>query len=138
MLRRVNSTSSERGHSTRRQCLLCGMQHQLVLPDITDRAQEPLCSKCDSPLFSQSDGSTVTVDIAHQQETVARALEKFELALNRAWQHSCAARLRLIVGGGLIRDAVLAELYFKKSQATVLDFVEENRGAVLVIIRQAD
>lgn len=111
------------------------MQHQLPALDIADRAREPVCIKCDSPLFSQSDGSTVTVDIAHQHETVARALDKFELALNRVWQQSCAENLRLVVGGGLIRDAVLAELFFKKSRGTVLDFSEENRGAVLIRIR---
>ncbi|MDO8910016.1 MAG: hypothetical protein Q7W55_16135 [Pseudohongiella sp.] len=113
------------------------MQHQLEAPDIADRAREPVCVKCDSPLFSQGDGSTITVDIAHHHETVARAVDKFELALNQVWQQSCAENLRLIVGGGLIRDAVLAELYFKKSRGTVLDFSEENRGAVLVRIRQS-
>jgi hypothetical protein len=112
------------------------MLHQLTAPDIADRAREAVCIKCDSPLFSQSDGSTITVDIAHHHETVARALDKFELALNKVWQQSYAENLRLIVGGGLIRDAVLAELFFKKSRGTVLDFSEENRGAVLISIRR--
>jgi hypothetical protein len=111
------------------------MQHHLQAPDIADRSQEPLCDKCDSPLFSQSDGSTFTLDIAHQHETVTRALDKFEHALNHIWQQSYAENLRLVVGGGLIRDAVLAELFFKKSRGSVLDFCEENRGAVLIKIR---
>lgn len=111
------------------------MQHQQAAPDITDRAQDPACIKCDSPMFSLSDGSTVTVDIAHHHETVVKALEKFEHALNRVWKQSHAGNLRLIVGGGLIRDAVLAELFYKKSRGTVLDYSEENRGALLIRIR---
>jgi hypothetical protein len=84
---------------------------------------------------SVSDGSTITGDIAHHRETVVQAVEKFELTLNRVWKQTHAQTLRLIVGGGLIRDAVLAELYFKKSRGTVLDFSEENRGALIIRIR---
>lgn len=138
MLRRVNKISGDTGRAGGRACLLCGMQHRVPAPEITDRAADVLCSKCDSPLFSQGDGSTITVDIAHHHETVARALEKFEQTLNQVWQCTYASHVRLIVGGGLIRDAVLAELFFKRSRGTVLDFVEENRGAVLVSIRRAD
>lgn len=135
LLRRIKAETGGTGRPGNRECLICGMQHQLPAPDIADRAREPVCIKCDSPLFSQSDGSTLTVDIAHHHETVARALDKFEQTLNHVWQHSCAENLRLVVGGGLIRDAVLAELFFKKSRGTVLDFCEENRGAVLIKIR---
>lgn len=127
--------NTQSGRTGRRECLVCGMQHQLQATDIADRAREPVCIKCDSPLFSQSDGSTITVDIAHHHETVARALDKFEQTLNQVWQQTYAENLRLIVGGGLIRDAVLAELFFKKNRGTVLDFTEENRGAVLIQIR---
>ncbi|WP_139141433.1 hypothetical protein [Pseudohongiella acticola] len=120
-----------------RECLWCGMISTQIPGDIVDRHPEPVCSKCDSPLWSQSDGSTVTVDIAHQRETVSQALDKFSNALNSSWQFSHAEYLRLVVGGGLIRDAVLAELFFLRSKGTVLDFTEENRGAVLVRIRPA-
>lgn len=122
--------------SWQRQCLDCGMLHQIEPCEISERDAGQYCEKCDSALMEQTDGSTLTVDIAHQRETVAVALEKFEASLNEAWQgHS--RQLRLIVGGGLIRDAVLAELYFKRSRGTVLDFVEEGRngGAVRVRIR---
>jgi len=120
---------------SKRECLSCGMHHHQLAPDIADRAREPLCIKCDSPIFSLSDGSTITVDIAHHRETVVQAVEKFELTLNRVWKQTHAQTLRLIVGGGLIRDAVLAELYFKKSRGTVLDFSEENRGSLIIRIR---
>ena len=122
-------------NANNRECLFCGLLNTQSPGDITDRHLEPLCAKCDSPLWSQSDGSTVTVDIAHQHETVAQALAKFSDALQRSWRHTHAEHLRLVVGGGLIRDAVLGELYFLRSKRTILDYIEENRGAVLVRIR---
>ena len=120
-----------------RECLFCGLLNRQVPGDIADRHLEPLCAKCDNPLWSQGDGSTLTVDIAHQRETVQQALVKFTDALNRCWQQSHASQLRLIVGGGLIREAVLGELFFLHSKGTILDFSEENRGAVLVQVRSS-
>jgi predicted CXXCH cytochrome family protein len=119
----------------KRQCLVCGLEHRVAAPSLLERTREPLCVKCDSPLFSVGDGSQLTVDIAHQHETVKQALAKFELTLERVWQTSHVSDVRLVVGGGLIRDAVLAELHFRKTQGTVPDFREENRGAVLVRLR---
>ncbi len=112
------------------------MLHRVPISDIRERTIEQYCSKCDSPLLQQSDGSTLTVDIAHQRESVSQALDKFEAALDEAWQ-SHARQLRLVVGGGVIREEVLAELEFKRRQGTVLDFFEEapHRGAVLARIR---
>jgi len=118
-----------------RECLSCGMRHLHAPGSITDREPEPACIKCDAPLWSLSDGSTLTVDIAHHQETVQQAVDKFRAALESGWQQSHAARVRLILGGGLIHDAVLAELYYLRSKGTVLAFTEENRGAVVVAIR---
>ena len=122
--------------SRERECRHCGMLHLVSLPDFDERATEQYCDKCDSPLFRQSDGSTLTVDIAHHRETVAQALQKLESALADGW-HGYASQVRLIVGGGAIREAVLAELYFQQSRNRVLTFIEEsgNRGAVLVKIR---
>lgn len=119
-----------------RDCLVCGMPHFLAPADIRDREQQPVCEKCDSPLFEASDGSTEVVDIAHQHETVAEALEKFELALQDCWCYQYCRQLRLITGGGRIRDAVLAELNYLHRQGTVLDVHSENRGAVIVVIRR--
>ena len=121
--------------SKNRECLFCGLAGNQPPGEIADRHLEPLCAKCDLPLWSQSDGSTLTIDIAHQRETVQQALVKFNDALNRCWQQSHAAQLRLIVGGGVIRDAALGELFFLRSKGTVLDFSEESRGAVLVKVR---
>ena len=123
------------GRGKQRECLNCGMEHTLQPGSIIDRCHEPFCHKCDASLWELSDGSTVTVDIAHSRETVAQAIEKLNQALEDVWQRTFAAELRVIVGGGLIRDAVLAELHFRHHSGVVLAYQEENRGAVLVRIR---
>lgn len=122
-------------YPTTHQCQNCGMVHTQPPGDILDRRPEPSCTKCDSPLWSLSDGSTLTVDIAHQRETVAEAQFKFRGVLDEAWRESRAAWLRLIVGGGVIRDAVLAELFYLRQQGVVLGFEDENRGVIRVQIR---
>lgn len=122
--------------NSERDCLVCGMPHALSLPDIRDRQRQPVCEKCDSPLFETTDGSTEVIDIAHQHETIAEALVKFEDALQHCWRFLYTRQLRVITGGGRIRDALLAELNFLQQQGTVLNVFSENRGAVLVVIRQ--
>lgn len=119
-----------------RECLLCGMQLSVPVPDYGEDIPGATCIKCDSALYRQSDGSTLTVDIAHHQETVAQALEKMDHALNAAWQ-GYERGVRLVVGGGAIRDAVLGELMFQRQAGRILGFRQEspNRGAVLVTLR---
>jgi len=121
--------------SGERECLFCGMLQACPPLHISDRSRQPACIKCDTPLFAPSDGSTLTLDIAHHHETVSQALDKFARALERAWS-SHAWQLRLIVGSGAIREAVLGELYFMQSREVVLELREENRGALLIRIRQ--
>jgi len=111
------------------------MLHQFEPGSILDRAMQPSCSKCDTPLFDVSDGSTRTIDIAHQRETVPQAIAKMHEALEYAWQFTYAGNLRLIVGGGLIRDTVLGELHYLAGRGILLAYHEENRGAVLLKIR---
>lgn len=120
-----------------RECLVCGMPAdcgRLHLPDLPPRLH---CLKCDSELFAQSDGSRLTIDIAHRHETVAQALRKLDAALVEAWQSS-ARDLRLVVGGGVIRREVLGQLHYYRGCGYLLDYAEEspNHGAVLVKIRQ--
>jgi hypothetical protein len=123
-------------HIPERECLQCGMLHEIALPELHERGHERSCIKCDSPLFDQTDGSTLTVDIAHHHETVAQALQKLERSLNRAWQ-GYARQVRLVVGGGAIREAVLGELHYYQGQGYILDYTEEghNPGAIVARIR---
>lgn len=94
------------------------------------------CPKCDDLLAQQSTGEIVTRDIAHQRETVAQALAKFKQLLVEADTRR-AAGLRLVVGSGLIRDAVMAELATLQYRGEICEFDQEgaNRGAIRVILR---
>ena len=94
------------------------------------------CPKCDNRLDRQTDGSTVTVDIAHQGERVLEALAKFDHALAEVHE-GFGARIRLIVGGGLIREAVLARLADEQRQGNIRSYKVKasNPGAVMVQVR---
>lgn len=121
-----------------RECLHCGMLLRVPVPDYGEDDPAATCIKCDSALFRQTDGSTLTVDIAHHHETVTQALQKLDLALNAAWQ-GYEQGVRLVVGGSAIRDAVLGELMFQRRSGRILRFRREspNQGAVLVTLRDA-
>jgi len=94
------------------------------------------CPKCDNPLDLQHDGSTITVDIAHNGERVSEALSKMQSEIDRA-RKDVAMRLRLVVGSGLIRDEVLLKLRDLKFRRDIKDFEPElfNAGAVLVQLK---
>lgn len=94
------------------------------------------CLKCDSDLYAQHDGSCLTRDIAHQHETIERALQKLEATIIAAWEGQYRT-MRLIVGGGVIRSAVLGQLQHYQQQGLLRSCAEEspNRGAILVQIR---
>jgi len=108
-------------------CLNCGMHVE---------GSAPSCPKCDNPLDLQHDGSTITVDIAHQGERVHEALQKMqnEIALARK---GVAMNIRLIVGSGLIRDEVILSLRDLEFRGDIKSFEAEpfNAGAVLVRLK---
>jgi len=108
-------------------CLACGMR-------VDDSVRH--CPKCDNDLSLQHDGSTITVDIAHQGERVHEALQKVQAEIDRA-SKGTAQRLRLIVGSGRIREEVLLELGTLKFRGDIRDFESEsaNPGAVLVRLK---
>src|SRR5690554_3654867 len=96
--------------SFNRQCLHCGMRVTVAYADY-EESLALVCPKCDGRLFRQSDGSVLTRDIAHGGETVVEALAKLDDSLEQAWRGYCRA-LRVIVGGGLIREEVLGQLHY--------------------------
>ena len=108
-------------------CLNCGM---MVSEDILS------CPKCDNALNLQHDGSTITIDIAHNGERVSEALRKMQTEIDLA-RKGIAMRIRLVVGSGLIRDEVLHALGDLKFRGDVKDFESEptNSGAVLVRLK---
>ena len=112
------------GHRT---CLACGMNVIATM----DR-----CPKCDNDLSSQHDGSTFTVDIAHQGESVSGALKKMRSEVELAKQ-GIVIRIRLIVGSGMIRDEVMLALRDLEHRGEIKDFDLElgNAGAILVRLK---
>lgn len=108
-------------------CLDCGMSVNEAMR---------YCPKCDNALDLQHDGSTITVDIAHQGERVSEALRKMQNEIDSA-RKGVAMYIRLVVGSGLIRDEVLLILRDLKFRGDIVDFEPEpfNSGAVLLRLK---
>lgn len=119
-----------------RRCLRCGMRAKAVRFELDEVPPRLDCPKCDGSLYLQHDGKLLTRDIAHQRETVGRALEKLDRVLLDGWQ-GYARGVRIVVGGGSIRDQVLAQLRFYRERGIVREYYEDtpNRGAVVAILR---
>ena len=108
-------------------CLVCGMNVSVFMHH---------CPKCDNDLKSQHDGSTFTIDIAHQGESVSEALEKMQSEIDLARQ-DVVMRIRLVVGSGMIRDEAMLSLRDLKHRGEIKDFDLEfnNAGAILVRLK---
>ena len=108
-------------------CLSCGMS-------ITREARR--CPKCDNRLDLQTDGSTATVDIAHQGERVRDALQKLNVAITET-RSGVARNLRVIVGSGVIREEVMLRLRELEHQKAIIRFGLEGRndGAFLIQLK---
>ena len=119
-----------------RQCLNCGMSTHSERITLDTIPPVLLCIKCDANLYQQNDGSCLTRDIAHQHETGERALQKLDVLLVEGWEGYCRT-VRVVVGGGLIREQVLGQLHYYQGQRRLLSFREEspNKGAILVHLR---
>ncbi len=94
------------------------------------------CPKCDNSLELQHDGSTLTIDIAHNGERVTEALQKMHREIDTALK-GIAKNIRLVVGSGLIREEVLLVLRDLEFRGTIKEFDQEpnNPGAVLVRLK---
>lgn len=121
------SSPTETGYPMQQTCLNCGM--------LVDASMSH-CPKCDNALDLQHDGSTITVDIAHQGERVHEALEKMQAEIEAA-RRGVAMSLRLVVGSGLIREQVLLALGDLEFRGDIKSFEQEphNAGSVLVILK---
>jgi len=111
-----------------RTCLNCGM-----FVSGSDRQ----CPKCDSILNEQTDGSIVTVDIAHHGERVYEAIAKLDDLIAMA-KSDVIARLRLVVGSGTIKNEVCAHLSTCVFRGEIIRFEPDplNDGVVLVDVRK--
>ncbi len=95
-----------------------------------------LCPKCDNRLDLQTDGSTLTIDIAHQGERVSDAIEKLHREVSEA-RAGTAEHLRLVVGSGMIGQAAQSELVNLERRGGILSFGfdDGNKGAILVKLK---
>ena len=91
------------------------------------------CPKCDEILSAQSDGSTLTFDIAHQGERVGEAVLKLENILVEL-QSGNTTYLRLIVGSGLIRDEVNTILGTLLHRKEILGFDQDGRNSGAIVV----
>ena len=110
-----------------RVCLSCGM---------TLSETVRVCPKCDNELDNQTDGSIITVDIAHNGEKPHQALRKLSDLITDALKGN-AQYLRFIVGNGVIREEALVSLSAMERRQTIRSFSEDgaNRGALLVRLK---
>lgn len=108
-------------------CLNCGM-----IVDTRSRH----CPKCDNRLDAQTDGSTITCDIAHQGERVSDALRKMQSAIAGV-KAGVAQYLRLIVGSGVIREEVMASLADMERRGIIIrwELEQNNKGAIRVKLK---
>lgn len=119
-----------------RQCLHCGMPMPALVLHVDSLPPMLACRKCDQNMYQQHDGSYLTRDIAHNRETIAKALQKLDAAMLEGWNGYCES-VRLIVGGGVIREQILGQLHYYRQQGRLLSFNEDspNRGAIVVRLR---
>lgn len=91
------------------------------------------CPKCDYGVYEQNKSETYTADIAHNRQTVDQATREFYATLETAKQQNYGA-LRLIVGGGLIKEEIGRLLETEKWRGTVQRFELQhpNTGAYFV------
>jgi hypothetical protein len=119
-----------------RHCLNCGMIATAVRFELDQVPPRLTCPKCDQNLYLQHDGSCLTRDIAHHHETIVRALEKLDRLLLDGWK-GYGRTVKIIVGGGLIREQVLGQLHYYQRQGVIRDYREDspNRGAIVAVLR---
>ena len=119
-----------------RVCLNCGMGLLVAPSQLDDLPVSLICTKCDDNIYLQSKGTCLTRDIAHQKETVVKALQKLDEVILAGWD-SYHREIRIIVGGGLIRQQVLGQLHYYQQQGKLRTYREEspNHGAIIVVIR---
>lgn len=99
--------------------------------------RERRCPKCDNRLDLQTDGSTISVDIAHQGERVHDALKKLRREV-KSTRGGVAQYLRLVVGTGVIREEAMRTLQDMERRKVIIryDIDNENSGAILVKLKQ--
>ena len=92
------------------------------------------CPKCDSDIESQYHSTTLTVDVAHNKETVKQAIDKVYQVIekNQIMKHR---QIRIIVGSKKIREEVMNELEALKRGKAIFDFGMDGKNSGAFLIR---
>jgi hypothetical protein len=109
-------------------CLNCGMRID---------SDTRHCPKCDNHLDEQTDGSTVTVDIAHNGERVHEALRKMHDQIETA-NRGVSQYIRFVVGSGIIKEEAMMSLESLERRKVIVrqELEPGNSGAILVKLKQ--
>ena len=96
-----------------------------------------MCPKCDSNIKDQYHSSTLTVDVAHNKETVKQAIDKLYQVIerNQILKHR---QIRIIVGSKMIRDEVMNELEALKRGKAILGFEMDGKNSGALLIRMGN
>jgi len=99
-------------------------------------ASATACPKCDYGRFEQNRGQLVSVDIAHNLQTVEIAAQQFYSALAQARREQYS-ELEVVVGGGLIKREIAGILEAEVWKESIREFWQEprNRGAYILKLR---
>ena len=92
------------------------------------------CPKCDSDIEGQYHPTTLTVDVAHNKETVKQAIEKLYQVIekNQIMKHR---QIRIIVGSKMIKEEVMNELEALKRGKAISDFGLDGKNSGALLIR---
>ena len=92
------------------------------------------CPKCDSEIEDQYNSNTLTVDVAHNKETVKQAIDKLYQVIerNQIMKHR---QIRIIVGSKMIKEEVMNELEALKRAKAILDFGMDAKNSAAILIR---
>ena len=92
------------------------------------------CPKCDSDIEDQYHPTTLTVDVAHNKETVKQAIDKVHQVIekNQIMKHR---QIRIIVGSKRIREEVMYELETLKRGKAIFDFGMDGKNSGALLIR---
>jgi hypothetical protein len=97
--------------------------------------QDIHCPKCDEHRYAQNRKKTLSIDIAHDMQTLIQAEQQFDAAIRQAREEQYG-KLKLIVGRGRIRQEIRRSLDTAQWQNRIRSYKPEdnNDGAYILLL----
>ena len=92
------------------------------------------CPKCDEHRYAKNRTKTLVVDIAHNRQRLEQAEFQLDKAIDQAIAENFGA-LKVIVGGGIIRQEIPKSLDAALWQKRIGDYQPEDKNAGAYIIQ---